>query len=258
MSQPSGARAAPRRRRSRRTPGCPWPRSSSAARADTVFTRIRLRAEVAREVARDGLERRLAHAHPVVDRPRDAAVEVEADDDAPPRFLHQRRACRRRAPSARTRLVWKRGRHALPRRVEEVAAERVLRRERDRVQEPVEPSPSVSSAPRCTASTCSGSFESISRTSGGVGSRRPLFSVRLIARPNEVSTISAPSSWRPAPSRTRWLRRQHAGDEQLACPRAACPSPWLAVTPVAPVEPLAPGRRSLRWPGWTPATSQVT
>ena len=40
------------------------------------------RAEVAREVARDALERRLRDAHPVIYRPGDAGVEVEAHDRA--------------------------------------------------------------------------------------------------------------------------------------------------------------------------------
>ena len=38
------------------------------------------RPEVARQVARRRLERRLGHAHPVVDRPGDRGVEVEPDD----------------------------------------------------------------------------------------------------------------------------------------------------------------------------------
>ena len=41
-----------------------------------------VRADVARQVARDRLECRLADAHPVVDRPGDRRVEVEPDDGA--------------------------------------------------------------------------------------------------------------------------------------------------------------------------------
>jgi hypothetical protein len=45
-----------------------------------------------------------------------------------------------------------------------------------------------------TAWICDGSFASISRTSTGLGRRLADFSVRLIARPNDVRTISAPCS----------------------------------------------------------------
>ena len=59
------------------------------------------RAEVARQVARGGLQRRLGHAHPVVDRPGDGGVEVEPDDR---RALlgEQVGRARRPAPSAST------------------------------------------------------------------------------------------------------------------------------------------------------------
>ena len=98
-----------------------------------------VRSEVAREVPRDRLERGLGHAHPVVDRPRDPGVEIERDDRAPV-LLHVGEHPRRdRLQREGARLD--RGRDALPRGVQEVPAERVLRRERDRVQEPVEPSP---------------------------------------------------------------------------------------------------------------------
>jgi hypothetical protein len=45
---------------------------------------------------------------------------------------------------------------------------------------------------------CCGSFASISSTSTGCGSRRADFSVSPIARPNDVSTSSAPCSWSEA------------------------------------------------------------
>ena len=70
-------------------------RTGDAARGDRLDRACRdevhadaARPEVAREVARDALERRLGDAHPVVDRPRDARVEVEPDDrrrSLPPR-----------------------------------------------------------------------------------------------------------------------------------------------------------------------------
>ncbi len=61
-----------------------------------------LRTQVSRQVARHGLEPGLRHAHPVVDRPREPSVEVEADDRAAVRF-HQREQPRRDAPSASRR-----------------------------------------------------------------------------------------------------------------------------------------------------------
>ena len=46
-----------------------------------------------------------------------------------------------------------------------------------------------------SASRCSGSVTSSSTITGSVASRRAARCVRLIARPNDVSTTSAPSSW---------------------------------------------------------------
>ena len=99
------------------------------------------RAEVAREVARGRLQRGLGDAHPVVDRPGDLGVEVEPDD---------RRALLREEVGEpdgqrlqRERRGLERGDRALDRRVEEVAAERVLGREGDRVQDAVDAAPAL-------------------------------------------------------------------------------------------------------------------
>ena len=135
-SQPSGARSA------QTSSNCSKPGMLLAAivrigPAATRLTRMLVRAEVAGEVARGGLERGLGDAHPVVDRPRDAAVvEVEADDRAA--AGHQRPA-RDRERLQRVRGDLHRDGDVFPRRGEEPAAEARLGCEPDRVQHAVEP-----------------------------------------------------------------------------------------------------------------------
>ena len=89
-----------------------------------------------------------------------------------------------------------RGRDALPRGVQEVAAERVLRRERDRVQEPVEPSPARDPSSARDGVDLRGFVRvHLQHVGRGRAAACAIFSVRLIARPKMVSTISAPCSW---------------------------------------------------------------
>ncbi len=99
------------------------------------------RPEVAGQVARRRLERGLRHAHPVVDRPRDRGVEVEPDDARALLGVQVGEPGGERLQRERARPERRLG--ALRRRVEEVAAERVLGRERDRVQDAVEAAPAL-------------------------------------------------------------------------------------------------------------------
>ena len=100
-----------------------------------------LRPEVARQVAVHGLQRRLGNAHPVVDGPRDRRVEVEPDDARRPLGALQERQQRHRERLQRVGAGAERGQRRLRRGLQEVAAQRVLGRERDRVQDPVEAAP---------------------------------------------------------------------------------------------------------------------
>ena len=94
-------------------------------------------AEVAGEVAVDRLQRRLRHAHPVVGGPRDAGVEVEADDRRAPRQQRQQRG---REGLERVRRDLEPVRDVPLRRVDERRAEAGLRvGESDRVQHAVDP-----------------------------------------------------------------------------------------------------------------------
>ena len=124
-----------------------------------------LRAEVAREVAVDGLQRRLRDAHPVIDRPGDLRVEVQADDRRRVALLEQRQH-RDGQRLQRVRARGERDLRALDRRVEEVVAERVAGGEGDRVQDAVQ-RPQRSRRSAATAAIWSGSLTSISSTSGG-------------------------------------------------------------------------------------------
>ena len=99
------------------------------------------RAEVAREVARGRLERGLGHAHPVVDRPGDRGVEVHPDDARALLGVEVGEGDGERLERERARL--ERGDRALGRRGQELAAERVLGREGDRVQHAVDAAPAV-------------------------------------------------------------------------------------------------------------------
>ena len=97
-----------------------------------------VRPEVARQIARDRLERRLGDAHPVVDRPRHGGVEVESDDA---RAAGHQRCERTGQRLEREGAGLERLRRRLRRRGHEATAERVLGRERDRVQRTVNPAP---------------------------------------------------------------------------------------------------------------------
>ena len=100
-----------------------------------------LRPEVARQVARRGLQRRLRDAHPVVDRPGDRGVEVEPDEARALLGVEVGERHRQRLERVRARAERHLG--ALGRRLEEVAAQRVLGRERDRVQHAVDAAPAL-------------------------------------------------------------------------------------------------------------------
>jgi hypothetical protein len=110
------------------------------ARRDEVDTDP-ARAEVAREVARHALERRLRHPHPVIDRPGHAGVEVEPDDRTAALRGGQQRRQRGGERLQREGARLERGDRAARRRVEKAAAEGVRRRERDRVQHSVQRAP---------------------------------------------------------------------------------------------------------------------
>ncbi len=99
------------------------------------------RSEVAREVARDALERRLGDAHPVVHRPGDGGVEVEADDRAAALAGLQQRRERGGERLQRERAGLEGRDRAARGRVEEAAAESVRGREGDRMQHAVEAAP---------------------------------------------------------------------------------------------------------------------
>ena len=104
-------------------------------------------AEVAGQIARDGLQGRLGDAHPVVRGPGDRGVEVEADDAGASRTravggAHQRFE----RPGERLQRVGaglERGARARARGADEVAAESIGRRVRDRVHRPVDVAPTV-------------------------------------------------------------------------------------------------------------------
>ena len=173
-----------------------------------------LRPEVAREVARDGLEARLRHAHPVVDRPGDLPVEVERDDRGRSAASQQRQHARRRSPSARYALVWiavATLSHGVCRKLPPSAS---CGANAIACRNPSSRPHRVASSSR-TAAICSWSFASISRTSGGSGRRRATFCVMLTVRPKFVRTISpALLLDRPGRRERDRLRRQHAGDQQ--------------------------------------------
>ena len=203
VSQPSGACRSHASARSR-SPGCrarPW---CARARRRRGSTRTPARAQVAGQVAVDRLQRGLGHAHPVVDRPGDGGVEVEADDRAAAlRALEQRQQRRRRAPSARTRSCGRRARRdsggvsgssrrARPR------GRRRSRAGRRRAR------PQRSSRSAATASRCAGSLTSSSSTSGSVGSRRAMRSVM----PQAAAEAGEHDLGAVAPGRARRRRRR--------------------------------------------------
>ena len=150
-----------------------------------------VRADVAREVARDGLQRRLADAHPVVDRPGDRRVEVEADDGAAGLAEQRQQVGRQRLEREGARL--ERRQRALAaasagscRRARRAGAKAIACRTPSS-----RPQRCVSSA--ATAARSASELTSSSSTSTGSGSRAAARSVSRRARPKLVSTTSAPS-----------------------------------------------------------------
>ena len=97
-------------------------------------------AEIARQVAVDGLQGGLRDAHPVICRPGDGRVEVQADDRRVLALLQQRQH-RGRETLHRVRARRERDLRGLGGRAEEIAAERVAGGERDRVQDAVQRTP---------------------------------------------------------------------------------------------------------------------
>ena len=167
VSQPSGA-CSDQRSASSPKPGMPRAATVSSGPAETRLTRMPLRAEVAREVARGRLQRGLGDAHPVVDRPGDAGVEVEADDrPAVSGISGVTAVARSRSETAET---WNAVCGALDGRGEEArrrarrAARRRSRAARRRRR------PSASSSASVSAAKWSGSVTSSSSTSAGAGS----------------------------------------------------------------------------------------
>ena len=206
------APARPQRRRARRSRGCRRRDRLDRAGGDEVDANA-ARAEVARQVARDGLERGLRHAHPVVDRPRDRGVEVQADDAPPPR-LHRAAAAPRASALSENALVWN-------------AVERALAG-RSR-----KPPPSASSGAKAIAcSTPSSPPQRVAQLRGERVEVLGLVDVELehvgwlgqlargaLGQPSSRVRSRSARSRRPPPAparrpRTRWSRGQHAGDKQ--------------------------------------------
>ena len=210
---PSGARS-PHPSASAWNPGIPLPaivrRGSGGQRvhADPV------RAEVAREVPGDRFERGLGHAHPVVDRPRDAARRSRARRSRP-RAPACAAACRSRSPSASRRSSGSRSPRSptaccrkFPPSASCGANAIACRNPSSRPhRDPISAE---------TDSMCAGSFASISSTSTGFGSRR----ADLLGQPHraaergqdDLGALLLQGLRRRVRDR---LARQHAGDEQL-------------------------------------------
>ena len=206
-SRRAGSRS-PRPRRS--GPRCPSPAAPAAARARRALeagdaTRgdgaeragtdqvdpDPLGPEVARKIAGDRLERRLGDAHPVIDRPGDGRVEVEPDDArAAGHQRGQRGGDRLQREGARLEGVHR----ALSWSGHELAPERVLGRERDRVQDAVDPPQRALQLGSDQRLRSSGWLTSSSSTSTGSGSRWAARSVIRRTRPKLVSSTSAPSA----------------------------------------------------------------
>ena len=149
--------------------------------AETRFTRIPCGPEVAGQVARDRLERRLGDAHPVVDRPGDGRVEVEPDDRAA--AVHQRHAAPRPAPSTRTRSSGTRPARSPPGWSGTSPRARPRARTRSRAARR-RPRPSASRNWSTSGVAVAGLLTSSSSTSTGVlGSRCAARSVIRLARP---------------------------------------------------------------------------
>ena len=190
MSQPSGARSdhdvlelleagdAPRRDRADRarprrgSRGCPSGRGRGRGSARSTRTRPWRRPSSRRRATRLRL---LSKSRPTM---RAAGAPSAAAHATASAFSEYAETCSATATSS----------HGA---VEEAAAEARLRGEADRVQHAVELAADASARARRGRSAL---VTSSSTTSGSVGSRRAARWVRLIARPNDVSTTSAPSS----------------------------------------------------------------
>ncbi len=156
----------------------------------TRLTRMPCGPEVAGEVARHRLERRLGHAHPVVERPRGVVVvEVEPDDRRRPGPSAAAR--RRSAPSAST------PRPAARSTTSSHGASRNPPPRHDsgaNASEWTTPSSFPPTLPASAARSSSLVTSSSTICTSGVGRRLAVRSVRRITRPNELSTTSAPCS----------------------------------------------------------------
>ena len=154
--------------------------------------------EIPGEVAGQRLERRLGHAHPVVDGPRHGGVEVEP---------HHGRAGPAVGAGGREQgterldqgLQGVRGDvqgdlDLIPVGPEDVAPEALRRGVPDGVEQSVESVPPFRELAAAVASW-SGRVTSISSTSAGPGSFRAVRRVRESPRPAPLSTTSAPSCW---------------------------------------------------------------
>ena len=137
-SQPRGARSS-QRPAIRSKPGALAGHGPDRAGRDGVDPDL-IVPEVAREVSGHGLEPSLRNTHPIVDRPGEATVEIEAHHAGALGRLHRLQQAHRQRLERKGRCLEAR-RHALPGRVQEVAAERVIRHEADRVDEPIQAFP---------------------------------------------------------------------------------------------------------------------
>ena len=213
-SQPSGAWRCQASARSPK-PGMPPAAAVAIGPGGHQVHARAVAAQVARQVARDRLQRRLGHAHPVVGGPGHGGVEVQPHQAAAVGRGGQQRA----QPGAqRLERVGAGGEgrgRALGRGVQEVAAQRLGRGVGDGVQHAVHAAPARFSS-AASASMSSGRFTSSSSTSGRSGSRAAARSVSRRARPKPVSTTSAPASWaRSATAKAMLWRVTTPGDHQL-------------------------------------------
>ena len=171
-----------------------------------------LRPQVACQVARDGLEPGLGNPHPVVDGPGDAGVEVERDDGAS-RGFHQRQEAHRQLLE-RERAGLHRRRHRFPGRVEEVPPQGVLRRERDRVQEPVHRPPAAGELAADAVDLC-GIVHVHLQHVGGIG--QPLRALLGESHPSthaRQDDLGALLLRHVCGGERDGMRREHAGDQE--------------------------------------------
>ena len=219
--RPGPSRAAPGRPRSRRagrSPGCrPAAGVDDRAGGHQVHADARA-AEVARQVAANGLERRLGHPHPVVDRPGHRGVEGRGPPGSPPSGISgasadasalNEKALVRKASAADSGGVSRKSPPSASRG-----------REGDRVERAVDRAPARLELAGSAAKSL-GVFTSSSSTSGGSGSCAAARSVSRRARPKLVSTTSAPVLLRPlGHGEGDAAAGQHAGDHEALARRA--------------------------------------